>query len=728
MVSIFKDIIDEDMISLSQISSKYMIGSQKIDFKSLLKKSLNIYFIILKFVEKVKKKKKLLRKEIKFINRMLFILSESFIFLSKNFKKRISKQLELFYCHLLYCNNKNSIYKVLKRIENLKSFFIPFNKTKILLILTHSQDYKKLLCLYLKRHFKYLSLSEKKIIYLIIQDIIKFLYQCKIIRKQRFLKLTNTVNHDKIKPNLDSTKTESNGLINISRYFKKKILSKNITVIRLSKENIKTKNIIYQNLENYVNSKNKWIDNLIIEDSLHFDNHLEIIKKTIKMQNNEVKFLNPKTNYFEAKKGNKINSTDQNNLIIDSVKNCQFYNKYDGKSENSAKIFHLCIPLNNYLANFIKLEKGDQDYEEYIKLKYFQIINPEIIKNNLSLFEDKILIPLYQKIIFNTQKNKYLYIYAFTKYRNILNNLISKETNIPINIEPYGSFNNNFLLDEGDIDICIIPNCEDYLKGFEPIFEKINNYLIKNGISESEALISNSRYLLLKIVDKETKFKIDITVHSILPLLNTRLIKLYSLLDQRFHIIGIYLKYWSKLNQVQGTSNFYLSSYALILMLIYFMQNIPESKVLPNLQRINYKEHIYEYKHMGKLMKVNIYFEEDLNKAKEHLLKINNNISNTETVSSLLVKFFEFFSYYFDSNRMKISVSNEIENTYKEEKDYYAFSIEDPFDANHNPGKSMLFNSISYESFLKSMKIEINNILRGEYIKRLEASQNKIKT
>ena len=29
---------------------------------------------------------------------------------------------------------------------------------------------------------------------------------------------------------------------------------------------------------------------------------------------------------------------------------------------------------------------------------------------------------------------------------------------------------------------------------------------------------------------------------------------------------------------------------------------------------------------MGKLMKDNIYFEEDLNKAKEHLLKINNNM------------------------------------------------------------------------------------------------------
>jgi DNA polymerase sigma len=370
----------------------------------------------------------------------------------------------------------------------------------------------------------------------------------------------------------------------------------------------------------------------------------------------------------------------------------------------------------------VNCDKWDDIFKQYISSKLQELQNPEVIIKNMSEFEKKILLPLYQKIIFNSQKKKPLFYYAFAKYRNLLTTLISKETDIPFNIEPYGSYSNNFLLDAADIDICIIPNCEDYLKGFSNILEKVHDYLVSNRIAQSQAFLTNKRYLLLKIVDKETNFNIDITVHSLLPVLNTKLIRLYSLFDQRFHILGIYLKYWSKLNKVQGTSNFFLSSYALTIMLIYFLQNIVEPKVLPNLQKIEQKECCYEYRYMGKLMKVNIYFNDDLIKAREHLLKINNNAENVESVTSLLVKFFEFFSYYFDPVNMKISISKELDETFKEIKDSYAFSIEDPFDPNHNPGKSMYMNSLTYETFIKSMKLEINYILNGEYLRRMEST------
>ena len=459
------------------------------------------------------------------------------------------------------------------------------------------------------------------------------------------------------------------------------------------------------------------------ENSIFFislKHYLKTTNRKLRFEDNSQSYDNKKNSVKMIEEENSNN--DKKEIIINTTTN---YNKYDNANTNSNILFHLSIPINNYISNFTKTDKCDEIYHEYINIKYNEMQNPEKIKNNIFLFECLILLPLYQKIILSSQKKKIVFNYAFAKYRNILTNLISKETNISFKIEPFGSFSNNFLLDAGDIDICIIPDCEDYLKGFEAIINKVNDYLIKNDIAESEAVISNSRYLLLKIVDKETKFHLDITVHSILPLLNTKLIKLYSLFDQRFHIMGIYLKYWSKLNQVQGTTNFYLSSYAIIIMLIYFLQNIPEPKVLPNLQKINYKEIIYEYKYIGRVMKVNIYFEDDLLKARAHLFSINNNMTNTESVTSLLVKFFEFFSYYFDSNLMKISISNHIDDTIKEIKDNYSFSIEDPFDANHNPGKSMFYNSLSHDAFIKAMKNEINYILGGEYIRRLEKSKIK---
>lgn len=226
--------------------------------------------------------------------------------------------------------------------------------------------------------------------------------------------------------------------------------------------------------------------------------------------------------------------------------------------------------------------------------------------------------------------------------------------------------------------------------------------------------------MLLKVQDNQTKFVIDITVHNMLPILNTKLIRMYSIYDQRFHILGLYLKHWSKINKIHGAADNYLSSYALLVMLIHFLQSIVEPKVLPNLQKIEEKEINYEYNQNGETIKTNIYFEEDVNKIKQNLLKINQNRENLDSASSLLIKFFEYYSYNYDYYEQKISISKEKSECFKTKNDNIAFSMEDPFDNFHNPGKSMSVNSTQFNKFVTAMKKEINFILNGEYLKRLD--------
>jgi len=225
--------------------------------------------------------------------------------------------------------------------------------------------------------------------------------------------------------------------------------------------------------------------------------------------------------------------------------------------------------------------------------------------------------------------------------------------------------------------------------------------------------------MLLKVQDNQTKFIIDITVHNMLPILNTKLIRMYSIYDQRFHILGLYLKHWSKINKIHGAADNYLSSYALLVMLIHFLQNISDPKVLPNLQKVEDKEIIYEYNQNGEKISTNIYFEEDVNKIKHNLLKINSNKENCDSASSLLVKFFEYYCYNYDYEQ-KISISKNKSECLKTNNDKIAFSMEDPFDNFHNPGKSMTINSLQFNKFITAMKKEINFILNGEYLKRLD--------
>lgn len=226
--------------------------------------------------------------------------------------------------------------------------------------------------------------------------------------------------------------------------------------------------------------------------------------------------------------------------------------------------------------------------------------------------------------------------------------------------------------------------------------------------------------MLLKVVDNQTKYVIDITVHNMLPILNTNLIRLYSLYDQRFHILGLYIKHWVKINKIHGAADNYLSSYALLLMLINFLQNIIEPKVLPNLQKIEKKEVLYEYPQNSENVKTNIYYEEDVQKIKAYMNLVNGGKENKDSAAQLLVKFFEYYSYYYDYFDQKISIHSDSQECLKKTPDAIAFSIEDPFDPNHNPGKSMLINSNQFNKFITSMKKEINFILNGEYVKRLE--------
>ena len=378
------------------------------------------------------------------------------------------------------------------------------------------------------------------------------------------------------------------------------------------------------------------------------------------------------------------------------------------------------IPLSNYVMSNMQFLIRGRDavlIREYLTLKIEEFENPKIIWNNLNNFENKIIIPLYQRINYNVNKKRRIYDYTFNKYSQIIQKVLLKDK-ILKKVKPYGSYMNNFLIDSGDIDICIVPNCE--ILEFSQYLEKIKEEIISKKIAEHKLTHHTGGYLLLKLIDNETKFIIDITVHTMLPILNTNLIRLYSLFDQRFHILGLYIKHWAKINKIHGAPDNYLSSYALLLMLIHFLQKIVEPRVLPNLQKVDItQENIYEYNYNGECIKTNIYYEEDLNKIKDFMNKINKGQENKESSVNLLVKFFEYYSYYFNSEQ-KISINKDLNESIKSNSDNIPFSIEDPFDKYHNPGKSMTNNSIQCIKFITAMKREINFILNGEYVKRLE--------
>ena len=394
---------------------------------------------------------------------------------------------------------------------------------------------------------------------------------------------------------------------------------------------------------------------------------------------------------------------------------------------------------NHMYNNKINIPKQEKIIEiEYEKLMKLRKENSSKISENLKLFENYILLPIYNEINSNSNNPEIskLYSIVYLKYQEVINSVI-KDNNLEGTIvEPYGSIVNNFLTSDGDIDISIVPNNISKM-GFRIYLEQIEKELIKQNfiqendetndmnINNNSRIYISTRYARLSVIDIETNINIDITVHNLLPIKNTKMIRLYSLYDQRFHILGIFIKHWVKINNIKGAPNKFLSSYALLLLIIHFLQDVVEPKILPMLQEIMPKdkdkdEFDYKYFYDDKEFNTNLYFEENFENMKEYMNIMNCGKENNSSVSELLVQFFEYYAYIYNNINNKhylISIKHRDKNYVANNTEHIAFPLEDPFDVNHNPSSTLKFNTSQYSEFIFCMRKEINNILSGEYFK-----------
>ena len=143
------------------------------------------------------------------------------------------------------------------------------------------------------------------------------------------------------------------------------------------------------------------------------------------------------------------------------------------------------------------------------------------------------------------------------------------------------------------------------------------------------------------------------------------------------------IKYWAKQRKITNNNPFVISSYAVTLMVINYLQCI-KPPLLPCLQEIEKKSNM--------INGYNCYFYNDLNKLKKF------GSSNKTTVGELLLGFYFYFSQIFDWYSSVISVrtgrcltKSEKKWTARKEgsKDFFFFTIEDPFDIDNNLGKQV---------------------------------------
>lgn len=211
---------------------------------------------------------------------------------------------------------------------------------------------------------------------------------------------------------------------------------------------------------------------------------------------------------------------------------------------------------------------------------------------------------------------------------------------------------------------------------------------IKSHGFEIFEIVKGARVPVLKALHNKTGKKVDIGVNNANAIRNSRLLLRYTELDNRIQPLMLLIKYWAKQRGVCDTKNSTISSYAWIILCIYFLQSI---HILPILQPL----------------------DSDCLGFTSEKLDLE---PSDDTLSDLFFKFFMFYGSSPDvgfdiincivSIRFQLPVmkriekavekmtesqqatvdSNEIHHAFRQPPPWWRFSIEDPFELNHDLG------------------------------------------
>ncbi|KAI9861950.1 MAG: hypothetical protein M1813_005020 [Trichoglossum hirsutum] len=210
----------------------------------------------------------------------------------------------------------------------------------------------------------------------------------------------------------------------------------------------------------------------------------------------------------------------------------------------------------------------------------------------------------------------------------------------------------------------------------------------------------------------------DINFSNLLALYNTTLLRCYSHSDPRVRPMAIFVKAWAKKRRINSPYHGTLSSYGYVLMVLHYLLNIASPPVLTNLQHAwGFSER--EFLLGGGLCggyNVRFWCDEEEIKRQASLGQIT---CNTQPLGALLRGFFEYYSHQgahvakngFIWNSFAISIrtpggllpkqikgwteAKTVVVGGKEVRQRYLLAIEDPFETDHNVGRTVTYHGVS---------------------------------
>ncbi|KAM9262461.1 poly(A) RNA polymerase GLD2 isoform 5-T9 [Morus bassanus] len=154
-----------------------------------------------------------------------------------------------------------------------------------------------------------------------------------------------------------------------------------------------------------------------------------------------------------------------------------------------------------------------------------------------------------------------------------------------------GSSLNGFGTRSSDGDLCLVVKEEPVNQKTEArhilsLVQKLFSTKLSSYIERPQLI--RAKVPIVKFRDKVSCVDFDLNVNNVVGIRNTFLLRTYAYIENRVRPLVLVVKKWASFHDINDASRGTLSSYSLVLMVLHYLQTIPEP-ILPSLQR-NYPE------------------------------------------------------------------------------------------------------------------------------------------
>ncbi|XP_067122746.1 terminal uridylyltransferase 4-like [Centruroides vittatus] len=293
-------------------------------------------------------------------------------------------------------------------------------------------------------------------------------------------------------------------------------------------------------------------------------------------------------------------------------------------------------------------------------------------------------------------------------------------------LQLFGSSCNGFGFRNSDLDICFtLKNRTDEINYRGIIIAHLTCKLRRCPMVRYVVPVPAAKVPIIKFSFKYVNKEADLSLFNDLAVYNTKLLSTYCKIDSRVQKLGYVVKYFAKVCYICDASRGGLSSYAYILMLIYYLQQ-RDPPVIPVLQEL------YDHSQASPVRIVqgwNTWFYEDIDNLSNVWPDYK---KNTESLAELWLGFLNFYTEIFAKKLFVVCIRRHAPLTRLEKNWYWkvenSIAIEDPFDLSHNLGgatrkmNDFIFSTFrtSYEHFRAETNVnEPNAILEHYFNKKL---------